>query len=458
MRINFPVGPLLGQVIKRLVLDLFLVLLLLSYLNLRVGAVLGRCGLNRVHRDFIRAVVRRLEHPMRALGVYISFLGSGRVHASRTTYSNVIRSTLFRLSGLSTCLRGLGGVIDTSNDTALLRPVLFGLRRLIRGIVHLIRVPSKGRITFSATFPPSLPLIATSPIRVTGVLDGLVRGTVGCSNSKIGVHMIIVQGSGLVRLAMASSNINVSTSRRAGIFRGFCHSIRLPSGRVPKLKLKLDCMHRVTRTRRKRISLHDRIKGNARMAMKLPVWGSVTAPLGVLFTSSSLGCSLLLGHFLRGRKCSITCAKGKVVILRRFPIIGPSLILLSVGVPNLGNFRITRGVQRGSHRILVFFLSSHSSGGSHLGNFDLGKGSCLTGPFCPRRLLTQVGRQFRIGPSIGIRRRVCRFTGAIFSCSAGRVHANGDGALIASHRTRVLHVLTHGPGITVSHRVVLSTM
>lgn len=133
-------------------------------------------------------------------------------------------------------------------------------------------------------------------------------------------------------------------------------------------------------------------------------------------------------------------------------------MLLSVGVPRVSNCRITRHVETVSPGILVFFLASHARGGSQLGNFSLGTGSCLTGPFCPRRLLTEVRRQFSVGRDRAVRRRICRFNRAAFYCGGGRLHAHSSHILVADQRTSVLHLLTGGVNGIMDGRVVRRTI
>lgn len=257
-----------------------LVLLLSIYLLFRVGAVLGRRHISRLQGDFIGAVVRRLGHPIRTLGVYISFLGSGAVHASRRTVSRIIHSSISRLSGLSTCLQGLHSVAHTSSRRARLSLDAFSLGPIIRGLVHLRRTPKKGRMSFRARFASGL-LIATSPIRVTGVVDGLVRGTIGCSKDSIDVQMRYHLRNRRLALGISSSNVNVPISRRKQMFSGFCHDDGLPSHSLPNVNLKLDCIGLLIRTREKAIFLADRVKEKAAIRVAVPRWSTRVSVRGV---------------------------------------------------------------------------------------------------------------------------------------------------------------------------------
>lgn len=218
------------------------------------------------------AVVRRLGHPMRALGVYVTFLGGGSVHASRETVSRMMGSSVFRLSGLSTCLTGMESVAQTSCRRAPLRVHAFSLQRAMSGLVQLIGIPAGGGIAVRPRCRVGSALIATSPMRVTGVVDGLVRGTVGCSNGRIQVSLSYVRGRRALAVRVASGKVKVPPTRRDGIFSGFCHNGRVPSQGVPNVKLKLDCMGLLARTRRKRMSLADRLDGKAAFDVMLPRW------------------------------------------------------------------------------------------------------------------------------------------------------------------------------------------
>lgn len=116
---------------------------------------------------------------------------------------------------------------------------------------------------------------------------------------------------------------------------------------------------------------------------------------GVLVISSIVSGILLLGILLAGRGFTVTATDGKQRTLRRIRGRGPSLILLSMVVPSVDNFRMTRrlGSGPGATSVPVVFLATLGDATSVIGKFRINTGSFVSGPFGGRRLVVHIARR-----------------------------------------------------------------
>lgn len=115
----------------------------------------------------------------------------------------------------------------------------------------------------------------------------------------------------------------------------------------------------------------------------------------ILIISSIISGILLLGILLAGRGFGIVATNGKGRTLSRTIGTHPSLVLLSIVVPRVGNFRITRqlGTSPRARRVPVVFLATLGAATSVIGNFGMNTGSFVSGPFGGRRLIVHIARR-----------------------------------------------------------------
>lgn len=181
-----------------------------------VGIVLQRGGISGVQDSFIRAVVRRLGHPIRALGVYMSMFSTrGASRGSRGTL--VVRAIERRDSGLATCLTGLQRMVETRRRVPL-RVASFSVRTTLLGLITICQGGERGRIGISLSCRHASSEVVKSESRLLGIIDGLVRGSIGCSNSVIGVRITYQSARGRrIVVSMSSGKVKVSPSRRREI-------------------------------------------------------------------------------------------------------------------------------------------------------------------------------------------------------------------------------------------------
>lgn len=235
--------------------------------------------MRRVGRSFARGVARRLGAPVTmtcTTGSTLLGFGKTRGLAGQRGCLRVVRARLGRLDKLirrvlSVDVRRQGG-FHLGCRPIRLEPVL-------RGLVDRRELGTSGPARFGLVVRRGVAL-HTSHLRLCGVVDGLVSGTVGCSSRGTCVCVSTVHYGGpcgnshgtCMVLGVRSGKVNVPTSERGRLFSGFCQIPANGLRGMGKCKLKLCCMGAVVRRRGKAISIRDDAKGNDAFALGVPRW------------------------------------------------------------------------------------------------------------------------------------------------------------------------------------------
>lgn len=171
-----------------------------------------------------------------------------------------------------------------------------------------------------------------------------------------------------------------------------------------------------------------------------------------MVTSSSARLMGVLHAFFRLEGCAMVATSSNT---RALGVVreGPSVVLLSVGVPGTSNVRMYRQVHSGMS-YPVLFLATETSRRSHIGNLVSNNSSCVLGPFDLGRLRTQVVTR------LGERRHhrggsACHFRNSLsVSCSTGAIRVDKRSVRLAGLRCDVVRFLSVGPKAICSGRQV----
>lgn len=131
------------------------------------------------------------------------------------------------------------------------------------------------------------------------------------------------------------------------------------------------------------------------------------------------------------------------------------MLMTSIVVPHVSNFRVMHHVHRSSGTAPMLFLATQSTVGSMMGKFRLKTGSCLGGPFNVRRLVMHLGTLVR---GTFIRGRVagaCAVKKCRFGSIARRLSFTKGVRRLSRQRSRVLGHLYRGQGRIIGDRDVL---
>jgi two-component system, OmpR family, catabolic regulation response regulator CreB len=82
------------------------------------------------------------------------------------------------------------------------------------------------------------------------------------------------------------------------------------------------------------------------------------------------------------------CAQG-LLGLEQFQILNPNLVILDVGLPDIGGFEVCRRIRQQSQKP-VLFLTAHSDEIDRIQGFELGADDYIAKPFSPRELVSRV--------------------------------------------------------------------
>jgi two-component system, OmpR family, catabolic regulation response regulator CreB len=82
------------------------------------------------------------------------------------------------------------------------------------------------------------------------------------------------------------------------------------------------------------------------------------------------------------------CAQG-LLGLEQFQTLNPSLVILDVGLPDIGGFEVCRRIRQQSQKP-VLFLTAHSDEIDRIQGFELGADDYIAKPFSPRELVSRV--------------------------------------------------------------------
>jgi two-component system, OmpR family, catabolic regulation response regulator CreB len=82
------------------------------------------------------------------------------------------------------------------------------------------------------------------------------------------------------------------------------------------------------------------------------------------------------------------CAQG-ILGLEQFQTMSPHLVILDVGLPDIGGFEVCRRIRQLSQKP-VLFLTAHSEEIDRIQGFELGADDYIAKPFSPRELVSRV--------------------------------------------------------------------
>jgi two-component system, OmpR family, catabolic regulation response regulator CreB len=82
------------------------------------------------------------------------------------------------------------------------------------------------------------------------------------------------------------------------------------------------------------------------------------------------------------------CAQG-LLGLEQFQTLNPNLVILDVGLPDIGGFEVCRRIRQQSQKP-VLFLTAHSDEIDRIQGFELGADDYIAKPFSPRELVSRV--------------------------------------------------------------------
>lgn len=190
----------------------------------------------------------------------------------------------------------------------------------------------------------------------------------------------------------------------------------------------------------------------------------------MLLIRSRRALTVVVGSALRKRGFVVRATTSNRRKLHGFFSLHPSILITSIVVPHVSNFRVIHHVQRASGRAPMLFLATHSTVGSIIRKFRLNTGSCLGGPFKVRRLVVHVGTLMngtfsfaRRGPGRAAIFRVnsCHFGSIARQLTFTNAPASpGTSARIrlSRHRSRVLGHLYRGHGRIIGARGMLLSL
>lgn len=92
------------------------------------------------------------------------------------------------------------------------------------------------------------------------------------------------------------------------------------------------------------------------------------------------------------------CAQG-LLGLEQFQTLNPNLVILDVGLPDIGGFEVCRRIRQQSQKP-VLFLTAHSDEIDRIQGFELGADDYIAKPFSPRELVSRVRAILRRAGSI----------------------------------------------------------
>lgn len=154
-------------------------------------------------------------------------------------------------------------------------------------------------------------------------VNGLMSGSVGCSNRRISVRVSSLHRScGFCLVGMESGNVNVPLGSRDHVFRGCRHTSTTShdhGNNTSNFKLNLGCIFHITRTRNKGIYIRDVRKRCDRFFLFLPdkrggwvFFGRRSSVVGLLLIRSSTGLYCVVHNKLRSvvNKCRIVATSG----------------------------------------------------------------------------------------------------------------------------------------------------
>lgn len=172
----------------------------------------------------------------------------------------------------------------------------------------------------------------------------------------------------------------------------------------------------------------------------------------VLVISSSVRLLGVLGGCFRVGQCSMVVTRSNASTLRGVRG-GPSVVLLSVGVPGVSKLRMYEHVQNGMAYPVVF-LATGIRRRSEMGKLLSNKSSCVLGPFDLGRLSTHVVTRLGHRRHRGKGSR-CEFRKSLdVSCKTGEIRVNRGSLRLAGLRCTVVRFLSVGPKRIFSERQV----
>lgn len=316
-----------------------------------------------------------------------------------------------RLRALDKLIRRVLSVDVRQQGSVLLGVIRIPIGRIVRPLVSRRRLgigskrEASGGIDVSLSMRSRGLIIRTSQVRFSGVIDGLVSGTVGCSRSDIGVRVGTYRGTrSRILISMSSGKVNVTRSGLPCVFSGFCQIASNGGCAIGNCNLKLFCIGDLVRGVNNSISMRDRPKGKDYFALRflgnggMGKWGDggrTVGGVGMLLMRSRASLTVVLNSALRTRNFRVHATRSNRRKLHVFSRRGPSILMTSIVVPGVSNFRVIHHVHGASSHAPILFLATHSTIGSIMRKFRLNNGSCLGGPFTVRRLVIHVGSLYR---------------------------------------------------------------
>lgn len=144
------------------------------------------------------------------------------------------------------------------------------LGKLLSGVIRRRDVGSSGPFRIKLRSVPSEVVLRTSEARLCGVLDGVLSGTVGCSNSDPRVRVATRRHGNSIVVHVASGNVKVRRRRLTRVFSGFCQISGDGQPPMEKCNVKLFCIGAVVRVRGNAVQMRDRPKGKDYFVVALP--------------------------------------------------------------------------------------------------------------------------------------------------------------------------------------------
>lgn len=169
------------------------------------------------------------------------------------------------------------------------------------------------------------------------------------------------------------------------------------------------------------------------------------------------------GDIHRLRTCTLRKGKFRIGKFRRpgdfcgtLSARGPSLVVVSIVLPNRSNISVAGGLHTDSRfgHVPVIVMATGSSRVSTVGKLSNNTSSCVAGPFSIVVFVSHIGT---------ILHHICRDSrhhscacGAVAISSGGRGICSGNGRIrLAFGRCRVLGCLLHGGNVTMAERRLL---
>lgn len=256
--------------VRALITAVLLTLVVIFYMKCRVATVEGGRGLLEGQRMDVRNAVRSLGTPLTDMLLALKFVGSD-VRSVRLR--RLLRSSRGGVRGLTGAVGAVlvatgtkrGGLTLGGRPMGLVRLTGLTRRRMSDGCTS---GPRDVRVRSYEAYGRRVP---TSHCLVRGILNGLVRGTIGCSRTRTSVRMDVHSSRRFTVIDMGSGNVKVSEGCRGGVFRRFCHVPKARRG--GKCNVKLTLIGCTIETRKKAVEMRDRPNGNDAFAFALPLGG-----------------------------------------------------------------------------------------------------------------------------------------------------------------------------------------